>query len=291
MSTATALLTPAERYAFDSFLTASVEPAEDEWQLYTQLGIPVPVPQQNPALAKATKDLISLQASTKRSLGESSEHPIATTSNHGAAVSLHRPIAPAPAPRPVQPHTQSSSAERPLKRARYSSSPPTSPPLAPGLAKPPLLTVQQKKANHIQSEQKRRANIRRGYDALCETIPALKEAIRAEEEAATVNGSANGKRRRTKEDGGEKVDGRAGPKSESVVLQKTIEHIQGLLQQQSVLLSRLERARAILGPDHPILMDGPVERLWEREWDGGKGTMVDIYGNEIKADGDESDEE
>ncbi|TFY73101.1 hypothetical protein EWM64_g10910, partial [Hericium alpestre] len=43
--------------------------------------------------------------------------------------------------------------------------------------KPTLLTTSQKKANHIQSEQKRRANIRRGYEALCDTVPALREAI------------------------------------------------------------------------------------------------------------------
>ena len=48
--------------------------------------------------------------------------------------------------------------------------------------KPALLSPSQKRANHIQSEQKRRANIRKGYDALCEVVPALRDAIRAEEE-------------------------------------------------------------------------------------------------------------
>ena len=49
-------------------------------------------------------------------------------------------------------------------------------------AKPALLSPSQKRANHIQSEQKRRANIRKGYEALCEVVPALRDAIRAEEE-------------------------------------------------------------------------------------------------------------
>jgi len=40
--------------------------------------------------------------------------------------------------------------------------------------------------NHAQSEQKRRANIRRGYKALCGTVPALREAIRQEEEEAAM---------------------------------------------------------------------------------------------------------
>ena len=57
---------------------------------------------------------------------------------------------------------------------------------APGsgaAAKGTLLSPSQKRANHIQSEQKRRANIRRGYEALCEVVPALREAIKQEEEA------------------------------------------------------------------------------------------------------------
>ena len=97
--------------------------------------------------------------------------------------------------------------------------------------KPALLSPSQKKANHIQSEQKRRANIRRGYEALCDSVPALREAIRLEEEAGS-SGSGNGqaaagskgkKKSRGKllNDDGEKVDGRAGPRSENVVLQKS----------------------------------------------------------------------
>jgi hypothetical protein len=90
-------------------------------------------------------------------------------------------------------------------------------------SKPALLTASQKKANHIQSEQKRRANIRRGYETLCETIPALREAIRAEEEASSGLGPGGKKRRargRVSEDG-EKIDGRAGPRSENIVLAKS----------------------------------------------------------------------
>lgn len=144
----------------------------------------------------------------------------------------------------------------------------------------PLLSTSQKKANHIQSEQKRRANIRRGYEALCEIVPALRDAIRAEEEVARLDetdlsplgptddangewvgegeregseitagtgagtGSTGGassaaaaslqaarKKARGKAvaaafgaEEGEKVDGRAGPRSEAVVLQKSESH-------------------------------------------------------------------
>ena len=96
--------------------------------------------------------------------------------------------------------------------------------------KPALLSPSQKKANHIQSEQKRRANIRKGYEALCETIPALREAILSEEAACgsgiginsinNGNGKRKSRRKSMNEDSG-KIDGRAGPRSENVVLQKS----------------------------------------------------------------------
>jgi hypothetical protein len=86
-----------------------------------------------------------------------------------------------------------------------------------------LLTPDQKKANHIQSEQKRRANIKKGYDALCDTIPALREAVKAEEEQLAQGGTGTTRKRgKTKNlEDGDKLDGRAGPRSESVVLQKS----------------------------------------------------------------------
>ncbi|KAI0031205.1 hypothetical protein K488DRAFT_13538, partial [Vararia minispora EC-137] len=149
--------------------------------------------------------------------------------------------------------------------------------------KPALLTPSQKKANHIQSEQKRRANIRRGYEALCETVPALVEAIRAEDAASAAQAAqeVGGKRRRARaktsatvmavaggDDGQDKIDGRAGPRSENVVLAKTIEHIQDLLSTRDALLARLQRARSLLPPGHAGL-EPPGQQLWEREWTGG----------------------
>ena len=129
-------------------------------------------------------------------------------------------------------------------------------------SKPNLLSVSQKRANHIQSEQKRRANIRRGYAALCETVPALREAMREEEEAektvdpniTAVNGvsvgtevktNSAGKKRKSKKgavvDGKdlddrdkEKVDGRAGPMSENMVLSKSMKLL--LLKFSSLLI-------------------------------------------------------
>lgn len=43
-----------------------------------------------------------------------------------------------------------------------------------------LLSESQKKANHIASEQKRRANIRIGFDHLVDIVPALDNCHRSE---------------------------------------------------------------------------------------------------------------
>lgn len=43
-----------------------------------------------------------------------------------------------------------------------------------------LLTDAEKKANHIASEQKRRQNIRLGFDQLIEIVPALNSGNRSE---------------------------------------------------------------------------------------------------------------
>ncbi|KAK1222870.1 hypothetical protein PQX77_014292 [Marasmius sp. AFHP31] len=171
------------------------------------------------------------------------------------------------------------------------------------VTKSTLLSPSQKKANHIQSEQKRRANIRRGYEALCETVPALRDAIRQEEEAQQANG-ANGtkgpaKPKRTRGKGkvdegtGEKVDGRAGPRSENIVLGKSellpsramvlvsiiipaIDYINDLLKDRQALLARLDRARSSLGPNHPSCAStDSATPLWERQWNGGSGKDAD----------------
>ena len=91
-----------------------------------------------------------------------------------------------------------------------------------------------------------------------------------------------GKRKDGEDSAKDKIDGRAGPRSENVVLSKTIDYIHDLLSERAALLGRLQRARSLLPPGHPGLVPhGPP--LWEREWKGGEGKE----GNE---DGDESDD-
>lgn len=81
-----------------------------------------------------------------------------------------------------------------------------------------LLTEAEKKANHIASEQKRRQNIRLGFDQLVEIVPTLSQCHR----------------------------------SEALILQKSVEYIQQLLMQKNELKDRVKSLQATLGdaPDH-----------------------------------------
>ncbi|RAL05176.1 helix-loop-helix DNA-binding domain protein [Aspergillus ibericus CBS 121593] len=71
----------------------------------------------------------------------------------------------------------------------------------------PRLTEQEKKNNHIASEQKRRAAIREGFDRLTELVPGLEGQGR----------------------------------SESIVLRKTVDFIQLQLQERQELMAEIER--------------------------------------------------
>jgi hypothetical protein len=290
------LLTPSESHAFQSFLTSIdydysvVESlvASAEWtSIPDDMGIPVPhAGPAKEALAKATKDLITLPPASSSSPTNwepaelkdvtffkpwrlphspttSGSHPTTTipqdvskqrnefdhlqsivnnpsSSNHSRFVAsrLHRspasasssssattlagPSRPLPSKRSHSEDSRSSGTSHKRQRPSPSRAGASTPSQAISASKTSLLSASQKKANHIQSEQKRRANIRRGYEALCETIPALREAIRAEEEANSALGSGGKKRRRNRAgDDGEKTDGRAGPRSENIVLAKS----------------------------------------------------------------------
>ncbi|GAA5889402.1 hypothetical protein JCM8208_007865 [Rhodotorula glutinis] len=222
-----------------------------------------------------------------------------------------------------------------LGPSRASSTPSESPAPAQaggGANKGALLTAEQKKANHIASEQKRRAAIRQGYDGLCEVVPALRAAVQEFEErvrkvtsgAAAAGGAGGGeaagadgalegtkggkgKKRLGRgldgqsttgalmggiQVGGEKIDGRAGPKSEAVVLGKTVERVRYLLSQRSTLLSRLSDAYA-LSAQHGLDVApaaGSFGSEWDEKWDesmraevlgaGIRDEAADQYGDE-----------
>jgi hypothetical protein len=78
---------------------------------------------------------------------------------------------------------------------------------ADGSQDKPRLTEQEKKNNHIASEQKRRAAIREGFDRLTELVPGLEGQGR----------------------------------SESVVLKKTVDFLRLKLQERQELIAEIER--------------------------------------------------
>ncbi|KAI7872356.1 hypothetical protein BDF14DRAFT_1752583 [Spinellus fusiger] len=79
-----------------------------------------------------------------------------------------------------------------------------------------LLTEAEKKANHIASEQKRRHNIRLGFDQLIDSVPTLHH----------------------------------GNRSEALVLQKSIEYIQQLIYMKNNLKSQVYTLQDQLGDQH-----------------------------------------
>jgi heteromeric Ino2p/Ino4p transcription factor len=93
-----------------------------------------------------------------------------------------------------------------IRTALSSSTPSSSTPLVLDKDKP-RLTEQEKKNNHIASEQKRRAAIREGFDRLTELVPGLEGQGR----------------------------------SESVVLKKTVEFMRMKLQERKDLIAEIER--------------------------------------------------
>lgn len=90
--------------------------------------------------------------------------------------------------------------------SKSSSSPRTSVTPVPEKDKP-RLTEQEKKSNHIASEQKRRAAIREGFDRLTELVPGL---------------AGQGR-------------------SEGMVLRKTVDYIQQQMQERRELIDEIER--------------------------------------------------
>ncbi|KAI5481309.1 helix-loop-helix dna-binding domain containing protein [Pseudohyphozyma bogoriensis] len=183
---------------------------------------------------------------------------------------------PAPETTPLNiPPSLTMHSRQPRKSADARPAPPAPTPSisAPSTTKNGLLTPSQKKANHILSEQKRRAAIRNGYEGLCSVVPALRNAVAEfEDRKGAAGGGSGAKTGRGKkgaltggiEVGGEKVDGRAGPKSEAVVLSKTVERVRELLAQRQGLLQRLSDAYVVADQKHATVTPG--ERIWDEQW-------------------------
>lgn len=94
-----------------------------------------------------------------------------------------------------------------------------------------LLSEAEKKANHIASEQKRRANIRKGYDMLCTMVPELDKKNME---------STQKKHLDSDEDAG---DQRGGGLSEISILEEVLEHLTRRLSDHHMLLLRKHEAQ------------------------------------------------
>jgi hypothetical protein len=58
-----------------------------------------------------------------------------------------------------------------------------------------------------------------------------------------------------------------------LIISLAIDYINDLHAERSDLLSRLERAKSLLGEGHPALVrPDSIPALWEREWKGGAGS-------------------
>lgn len=105
-----------------------------------------------------------------------------------------------------------------------------------------LLSEAEKKANHIASEQKRRANIRKGYDMLCNMVPGLdKNALE----------STQKKQSASDEDAN---DQRGGTLSEISILEEALDHLtHGLKHHHMLLLRKYEAQQRVLSQGERML--------------------------------------
>ncbi|KAA1066300.1 hypothetical protein PGT21_028008 [Puccinia graminis f. sp. tritici] len=161
--------------------------------------------------------------------------------------------------------------------------------------KPGLLSQEQKRANHIASEQKRRAAIRQGYSRLCLIVPALRAPIGAGGMVAGTStfaetGEGQGSHeqsvvsRRSEEDSPAEDDphpaedssnsgtfkrkrnskplevSRSGARSEAVVLAKTVEYLRELELERRQFLEKLKRLKSIARAQGIPLMDNRLKK-------------------------------
>ncbi|GAA5964942.1 hypothetical protein JCM3765_004115 [Sporobolomyces pararoseus] len=227
--------------------------------------------------------------SADASLFSISPTPFKTPQNIPPPLPLNDPSRPVRRPRKIR--SSSSTIPAPTTSTSTSKS-----------ANAALLTNEQKKANHIASEQKRRAAIRQAYDGLCDVVPVLREAVQEFEERVkkleNENSGGRGKKRKGKGTdgktgalmgginvGGEKIDGRAGPKSEAVVLSKTVDHVRQLLANRAELLERLSKVHQE-AQEKGIEVPPAVAHEWDEPYDGSSDEE-DTPGGPVKAEEDD----
>ncbi|KAI8868598.1 hypothetical protein GQ42DRAFT_164026 [Ramicandelaber brevisporus] len=144
----------------------------------------------SPAVADAAPKPAPKRRQTKKQAAAASAAATAAATAAAAAATATVSVTPADSPNPAD----ASAAAASRKRASE------------------LLTEEEKKANHIASEQKRRQNIRQGYEKLVTLVPTLSQSQR----------------------------------SEALILQKTVEYIKMLLQEREHLEQQIKDVEASL---------------------------------------------
>ncbi|PWW75049.1 hypothetical protein C7212DRAFT_206298 [Tuber magnatum] len=127
-----------------------------------------------------------------------------------------------PTPEPTPPQTQAQQQPQPppspqtSKRRKTKVKPQEAKESSPTMASDrPRLSEQEKKNNHIASEQKRRMAIREGFDRLTEIVPGLEGQGR----------------------------------SESIVLKKSVDHMRDVLDERQELIRRIKALGGEIPPD------------------------------------------
>ncbi|KAH9815774.1 hypothetical protein DFH28DRAFT_247083 [Melampsora americana] len=130
--------------------------------------------------------------------------------------------------------------------------------------KPGLLSQEQKRANHIASEQKRRAAIRQGYDKLCLVVPSLNQSNSSWKEEEEKLGKKKRKKSLINPNQSvvvEEVENqRTGSKSEAIVLAKTVEYLKELEIERKELLMKLKKLEKYMGEEIC------KKKVWEEKW-------------------------
>ena len=155
----------------------------------------------------------------------------------------------------------------------------------------------ERKANHIRSEKKRRNQIRLGYEALTESVPALREGPKEGDPESkrrrgriALSGNPNGIELSNERSHN---DGKGGPKSEAVILQKSVDYLRELFNKRDNLLNRLQVIQSghpmpnLVSPPSPSSLvesvghDGlrnpkDIVPIWYAKWDGQNPKGVDL---------------
>ena len=131
----------------------------------------------------------------------------------------------------------------------------------------PLLTEEEKRMNHIESEKKRRQNIKAGLETLVDMVPSL-SGTPSSQDSPSGSTTAN--------------------KSEAVVLGKTVEYLQYLLRVREELKSRIGVLRNAIKEPVDIPRDDEEDEVFQRGLPVPhikiSDRMVPIYGCQIDED-------